>query len=82
MRNTVLTLFILSAKNEFLLPEKSQKLGNFGHKNGPQYYEGNFWYILIDFPCVFVFFFLAKQPQTMLTVNFKEFFLAPLLWFW
>jgi hypothetical protein len=32
------------------LLKKSEKLGNFGDKKAPQYYEGNFWNIFIDVP--------------------------------
>ncbi len=46
----------LRAKNDLHLPEKSQKLGNFGNKKAPQYYDCNFENISIDVSCGFGFF--------------------------
>jgi hypothetical protein len=43
----------LRAKKDLHLPEKSQKLGNFGNKKVPQYYDCNFENILIDVSCGF-----------------------------
>jgi hypothetical protein len=58
----------LRAKNEFPLPKKSQKLGNFAQKKHHST-KGQFLEILIDVPCGFLMFFLVNQHQAMLILQ-------------
>jgi hypothetical protein len=51
------------------MPKRGKILGYFRLKKGPQCYGGNFWNILIDFPCGFLMIFHARQHQAMLILQ-------------